>query len=75
VAGENLDLGGFLPSCSIQPFGFADKTVGNEITDAFNRWLDAALAVSFRECGERWCSELGRTNKILPFTEPSELDP
>ena len=29
--------------CSIEPFGFADKTVGNEITDAFNRWLDAAL--------------------------------
>jgi Fic family protein len=39
--------------CSIEPFVFTHRTTVNEIADAFNRWLDAALAVSFKEYGDR----------------------
>lgn len=39
--------------CSIEPFVFTHKTNENEIADAFGRWLDAALAVSIKEFGDR----------------------
>jgi Fic family protein len=38
---------------SIEPFVFTHNTKVNEIADAFGRWLDAALAVSFKEYGDR----------------------
>jgi len=39
--------------CSVEPFVFTHLTKVNEITDAFNRWLDAALAVAVKEFGDR----------------------
>jgi len=39
--------------CSIEPFVFTHRTRMVEIEDAFSRWLDAALAVSFKEYGDR----------------------
>lgn len=39
--------------CSMEPFVFTHKTTVNEIADAFSKWLDAALAVSFKEYGDR----------------------
>jgi hypothetical protein len=39
--------------CSIEPFVFTHQTDGNEISDAFNRWLDQALAVAVKEYGDR----------------------
>src|SRR5260370_3832343 len=39
--------------CSVEPFVFTYKTKLNEITDAFGRWLDAALAVALKEYGDR----------------------
>jgi len=39
--------------CSVEPFVFTHTTKVNEIGDAFNRWLDAALAVAVKEFGDR----------------------
>jgi Fic family protein len=39
--------------CSIEPFVFTHQTVASQITDAFNRWLDQALAVAVKEYGDR----------------------
>ncbi len=39
--------------CSVEPFVFTHLTKVNEIADAFNRWLDAALAVAVKEFGDR----------------------
>jgi Fic family protein len=39
--------------CSMEPFVFAHNTKVNEITDAFTRWLDAALALAVKEYGDR----------------------
>ncbi len=39
--------------CSVEPFVFTHNTEVNEIEDAFNRWLDAALAVAVKEYGDR----------------------
>jgi hypothetical protein len=39
--------------CSVEPFVFTHTTNVNDIADAFNRWLDAAVAVAFKEFGDR----------------------
>jgi hypothetical protein len=39
--------------CSLEPFVSTYKTGEQEIADAFDRWLDAALAVAFKEYGDR----------------------
>jgi hypothetical protein len=39
--------------CSVEPFVFTHTTKANEIADAFNRWLDSAVAVAFKEFGDR----------------------
>lgn len=38
---------------SLEPFVFTYKTDEQAIADAFARWLDAALAVAFKEYGDR----------------------
>jgi hypothetical protein len=38
---------------SVEPFVFTHLTKVNEIADAFDRWLDAALAVAVKEFGDR----------------------
>lgn len=42
----------FFP-CSLEPFVFTYKTTEREIADSFGRWLDAAVAVAFKEYGDR----------------------
>ncbi|MCW3062606.1 MAG: hypothetical protein JWQ02_4427 [Capsulimonas sp.] len=39
--------------CSLEPFVFTYKTAENDIIDSFSRWLDAAVAVAFKEYGDR----------------------
>jgi hypothetical protein len=39
--------------CSLEPFVFTYKTSEQDIVDAFGRWLDAAIAVAFKEYGDR----------------------
>lgn len=39
--------------CSLEAFVFTYKTREEEIADAFARWLDAAVAVAFKEYGDR----------------------
>jgi hypothetical protein len=39
--------------CSTGPFVFTYKTDVDEIKAAFARWLDAAVAVAFKEFGDR----------------------
>jgi Fic family protein len=39
--------------CSLEPFVFTYRTVESEISDSFARWLDAAVAVAFKEYGDR----------------------
>jgi Fic family protein len=39
--------------CTIEPFVFTYKTKEPEIRDAFERWLDAGIAVAFKEFGDR----------------------
>ena len=39
--------------CSMEPFVFTHQTNANEIADAFNHWLDQALAVAVKEYGDR----------------------
>ena len=39
--------------CSVEPFVFTYKTSEIEIEDSFVRWLDAAIAVAFKEYGDR----------------------
>lgn len=39
--------------CSMEPFVFTHLTDTAEIRDAFNRWLDQALAVAVKEYGDR----------------------
>jgi Fic family protein len=42
----------FFP-CSLAPFVFTHKTREDEIGEAFDRWLDATLAVALKEYGDR----------------------
>lgn len=39
--------------CSPEPFVFTYKTTEQEIADSFARWLDVAVAVAFKEYGDR----------------------
>lgn len=39
--------------CSIEPFVFTHSTKVGEIADAFERWLDGAMAVALKEYGDR----------------------
>jgi Fic family protein len=39
--------------CAVEPFVFTYKTKEQEIAAAFERWLDAAVAVAFKEFGDR----------------------
>ncbi len=39
--------------CSVEPFVFTHKTKVSEIGDAFDKWLDQALAVAVKEYGDR----------------------
>jgi Fic family protein len=39
--------------CSVEPFVFTYKTKAAEISESFGRWLDAAIAVAFKEYGDR----------------------
>ncbi|MGH6897912.1 MAG: Fic family protein [Geminicoccaceae bacterium] len=39
--------------CSVEAFVFTYKTREEEIANAFARWLDAAIAVAFKEYGDR----------------------
>ncbi len=39
--------------CSLEPFVFTYRTNEKEIATSFARWLDAALAVAFKEYGDR----------------------
>jgi len=39
--------------CSLEPFIFTHKTKEADIIDAFTRWLDSALAVAFKDFGDR----------------------
>ena len=39
--------------CSVEPFVFTHQTKVHEITDAFAKWLDQALAVAIKEYGDR----------------------
>ena len=41
-------------SCAMEPFVFTHFTAANKIKDAFNRWLDQALAVAIKEFGDRF---------------------
>ncbi len=40
--------------CSVEPFVFTYKTEEHEIEESFSRWLDAAIAVAFKEYGDRF---------------------
>lgn len=42
----------FFP-CSMEPFVFTHQTDADEIRDAFERWLDQALAIAVKEYGDR----------------------
>jgi prophage maintenance system killer protein len=39
--------------CSVEPFVFTNRTHIAEIQDAFQRWLDSALAVAVKEYGDK----------------------
>ncbi|MGA7219592.1 MAG: Fic family protein, partial [Candidatus Sulfotelmatobacter sp.] len=39
--------------CSIEPFVFTNRTKASEIAEAFDRWLDAALAIAVKEYGDQ----------------------
>lgn len=39
--------------CSLEPFVFTYKTREQDIADSFARWLDGALALAFKEYGDR----------------------
>lgn len=39
--------------CSVEPFVFTNQTKATEIADAFRRWVDASLAVAFKEYGDQ----------------------
>ncbi len=39
--------------CSLEPFVFTYRTSQDEMADAFDRWLDSALAVAVKEYGDR----------------------
>ncbi|MGA2571200.1 MAG: Fic family protein [Terracidiphilus sp.] len=39
--------------CSVEPFVFTYETNSEGVKDSFSRWLDDALAVAFKEFGER----------------------
>ena len=39
--------------CSVEPFVFTYKTKDIDIREAFSRWLDQAIAVAFKEFGDR----------------------
>jgi Fic family protein len=53
---ESEESEGFAESfrpCSLEPFAFTYQTKPDDVADPFLRWLDAALAVAFKEFGER----------------------
>ena len=39
--------------CSLDPFVLTYRTKETDITDSFDRWLDAALAIAIKEYGDR----------------------
>ncbi len=39
--------------CSLDPFVFTYKTTEKQISESFGRWLDAAIAIAFKEYGDR----------------------
>lgn len=39
--------------CSVEPFVFTYRTSASEVSEAFARWLDAALAIAVKEFGDR----------------------
>ena len=39
--------------CSLEPFVLTYRTTEQEVSDAFARWLDAALAVAIKEYGDK----------------------
>ncbi len=39
--------------CALEPFVFTYKTGEAQIAAAFERWLDAAVAVAFKDFGDR----------------------
>ncbi|MGD0136877.1 MAG: hypothetical protein ABSE57_32945 [Bryobacteraceae bacterium] len=39
--------------CSVEPFVFTHKTKEEDIRESFSRWLDQAMAVAFKEFGDR----------------------
>ena len=42
----------FFP-CSLEPFVITWKTKDAEIAESYKHWIDAALAVAFKEYGDR----------------------
>jgi fido (protein-threonine AMPylation protein) len=40
-------------ACSVEPFVFTYLTKAKDVGDSFLRWLDASIAVAFKEFGER----------------------
>jgi hypothetical protein len=39
--------------CSVEPFVFTHRSKISEIEVAFSRWLDAAVAIAFKEYGDQ----------------------
>ncbi|HUX66221.1 MAG TPA: Fic family protein [Terriglobales bacterium] len=52
-AEESLNPSKSLIVCSLDPFVFTYQTQEKDIADAFDRWLDAALAVAVKEFGDQ----------------------
>jgi Fic family protein len=50
---ENENFAENFRPCSVEPFAFTYKTNPLEIEKAFSGWLDASLAIAFKEFGER----------------------
>ena len=39
--------------CSLDPFVITWKTTKKDVTEAYRRWLDSALAVAIKDYGDR----------------------
>ena len=39
--------------CSLEPFVFAHQSDSDKLADAFDKWLDAAIAIAIKEYGDR----------------------
>lgn len=48
---EFVSQGFFL--CSLEPFVITWKTTDDDVSTSYQRWLDAALAIAFKEYGDR----------------------